>query len=177
METFLQDVRYGLRMLGKNPGFAAVAILTIAVGIGSSTTIFSWVRAVLLNPLPGASQPERVVALEMLTPSGEWTPTSYLDFRDFRDHSKLLESMSVTQPMDLAVGDEKQSIFAFQGADPAGFHRMRLQFKKRLSDIDRAFYDGRLDLSFRSAAGIVQAVDAIFARPEAFRGLMNSATP
>jgi predicted permease len=108
METFLQDVRYGLRMLGKNPGFAAVAILTIAVGIGSSTTIFSWVRAVLLNPLPGASQPERVVALEMLTPSGEWTPTSYLDFRDFRDHSKLLESMSVTQPMDLAVGDEKQ---------------------------------------------------------------------
>jgi predicted permease len=108
METFLQDVRYGLRMLAKNPGFAAVAILTIAVGIGSSTTIFSWIRAVLLNPLAGASQPERVVALEMLTPSGEWTPTSYLDFRDFRDNTKLLDSMTVTQPMDLAVGDEKQ---------------------------------------------------------------------
>jgi predicted permease len=85
-----------------------VAILTIAVGIGSSTTIFSWIRAVLLNPLTGASQPERVVALEMLTPSGEWTPTSYLDFRDFRDNTKLLDSMTVTQPMDLAVGDEKQ---------------------------------------------------------------------
>ncbi|MGA7381843.1 MAG: ABC transporter permease [Terriglobales bacterium] len=108
METFLQDVRYGLRMLAKNPGFAAVAILTIAVGIGSSTTIFSWIRAVLLNPLSGAAQSERVVALEMLTPSGEWTPTSYLDFRDFRDHTKLLESMTVTQPMDLAVGDERQ---------------------------------------------------------------------
>jgi predicted permease len=108
METFLQDVRYGLRMLVKNPGFAAVAILTIAVGIGSSTTIFSWIRTVLLNPLPGASQPERVVALEMLTPSGEWTPTSYLDFRDFRDNTKLFDSMTVTQPMDLAVGDEKQ---------------------------------------------------------------------
>ena len=108
METFLQDVRYGLRMLAKNPGFAAVAVLTIAVGIGSSATIFSWIRAVLLNPLSGSGQPERVVALEMLTPSGEWTPTSYLDFRDFRDHAKLLESMTVTQPMDLAVGDEKQ---------------------------------------------------------------------
>ncbi|MGA9896459.1 MAG: ABC transporter permease, partial [Terriglobales bacterium] len=108
METLLQDARYGLRMLAKNPGFAAVAILTIAVGIGSSTTIFSWIRAVLLNPLPGAAQPERVVALEMLTPSGEWTPTSYLDFRDFRDHTKLLESMTVTQPMDLAIGDERQ---------------------------------------------------------------------
>jgi ATP-dependent helicase/nuclease subunit A len=70
-----------------------------------------------------------------------------------------------------AVGDEKQSIFAFQGADPAGFHRMRFQFKKRLSDVGRAFHDGKLDLSFRSASGIVQAVDAIFARPEAFRGL------
>jgi len=108
METILQDVRYGLRMLAKTPGFAAVAILTIAVGIGSSTTIFSWIRAVLLNPLPGASRPERVVALEMLTPSGEWTPTSYLDFRDFRDNTKLFDSMTVTQPMDLAVGDEKQ---------------------------------------------------------------------
>jgi ATP-dependent helicase/nuclease subunit A len=70
-----------------------------------------------------------------------------------------------------AVGDEKQSIFAFQGADPAGFHRMRLQFKKRLSDVGGAFHDGRLDLSFRSASGIVKAVDAVFARPEAFLGL------
>jgi len=70
-----------------------------------------------------------------------------------------------------AVGDEKQSIFAFQGADPAGFHRMRLRFKKRLGDVGRTFHDGRLDLSFRSAAGIVKAVDAIFARPEAFWGL------
>ena len=75
-----------------------------------------------------------------------------------------------------AVGDEKQSIFAFQGADPAGFHRMRLQFKKRLGNAGRAFHDGRLDLSFRSAPGIVQAVDAIFARPEAFRGLSKDAS-
>jgi len=106
MESVLQDVRYGLRMLCKNPGFGVVAILTIAIGIGASTTIFSWIRAVLLNPLPGASQPERVVALESLTPSGEWVPTSYLDFSDFRDHLKLLESMTVAYPMDLAVGNE-----------------------------------------------------------------------
>ena len=75
-----------------------------------------------------------------------------------------------------AVGDEKQSIFAFQGADPAGFHRMRLEFKKRLSDFGGVFHDGRLDLSFRSATGIVKAVDAVFARPEAFLGLSKDAS-
>src|SRR5271169_5045516 len=107
MESLLQDVRYSLRMLWKNPGFAAVAILTIAIGIGASTTIFSWMRAVLLNPLPGASRPERVVALESLTPSAEWVPTSYLDFRDFRDHLKLIESTTVAIPTDLAVGNER----------------------------------------------------------------------
>jgi len=107
MESLAQDIRYGIRQLRHSPGFAIVAVLTIAIGIGASTTIFSWIRSVLLNPLPGAGQPERVVALEMVTPSGEWTPTSYLDFRDFRDHSKLIESMTVTIPMNLAVGDEK----------------------------------------------------------------------
>jgi len=107
MESLLEDLRYSVRMLCKNPGFGAVAILTIAIGIGSSTTIFSWIRAVLLNPLPGASEPERVVALETLTPSAEWVPTSYLDFRDFRDHLKLIESTTVAYPMDLAVGNER----------------------------------------------------------------------
>ena len=108
MGTLFHDVRYGLRMLRRNPGFATVAILTIAIGIGASTTIFSWIRSVLLNPLPGAGAPNQIVALEMVTPSGEWTPTSYLDFRDFRDHSKQLGSMTVTYPMDLAVGNERE---------------------------------------------------------------------
>jgi putative ABC transport system permease protein len=107
MNGLLQDLRYALRQLRKSRGFAAVAVLTIAVGIGASTAIFTWIRAVLLNPLPGAGEPSQVVALEMLTPSGEWTPTSYLDFRDFRDRSPLLESMTVACPMDLAVGNER----------------------------------------------------------------------
>ena len=108
MNGTLNDLRYALRQLRKSPGFAAVAILTIAVGIGATTTIFSWIHSVLLNPLPGAGDPGRVVALEMVTPSGEWTPTSYLDFSDFRDHLKLLECVTVAVPIDLAVGRETQ---------------------------------------------------------------------
>ena len=91
LETLWQDVRFGVRMLGKNPGFTAISVLTLALGIGANTTIFSWVRSVLLNPLPGASEPERVVALETLAPNGEWLPSSYLDFRDLRDNCRLVE--------------------------------------------------------------------------------------
>jgi predicted permease len=106
LETLFQDFHFALRMFRKNPGVTAISILTLAFGIGANTTIFSWVRSVLLNPLPGAAQPERVVALETLTPDGDWVPTSYLDFRDLRDNCKLVESMSVTKPMALAVGNE-----------------------------------------------------------------------
>jgi putative ABC transport system permease protein len=64
MSTFLRDLRYAVRTLMRNPGFAAVAILTIGIGIGASTTIFSWMRPLLLNPLPVAAQAERIVAIE-----------------------------------------------------------------------------------------------------------------
>lgn len=106
METLWQDLRYSLRVLAKAPGFTAVAILTLAIGMGASATIFSWVRAVLLNPLPGVAEPDRIVELESLTPDADWVPTSYLDFRDLRDNCKLMESMSVAKPVALAVGNE-----------------------------------------------------------------------
>jgi len=101
-----QDLRFGVRTLRKNPGFTTIAVLTLALGIGANSTIFSWIHSVLLNPLPGAGQPERVVELESLAPSGEWVPTSYLDFRDFREHLKQVESMSVAQPIALVVGND-----------------------------------------------------------------------
>src|ERR1700678_2400031 len=57
IESFFTDIRFGLRQLRKNPAFTVIAILTLALGIGANTTVFSWISAVLVNPLPGASNP------------------------------------------------------------------------------------------------------------------------
>ncbi len=65
MTSFWQDIRYSLRMLLKAPGYAAIAILTLALGIGANTTIFSWINSALLNPVPGLYKPSEVVSLAL----------------------------------------------------------------------------------------------------------------
>ena len=99
MGGVLQDLRYAFRTLRKSPGFAAVAVLTIAIGIGANTTIFSWVRSLVLNPLPGATQPERIVAIENTAPDGEPLATSYLDFKDYRDNLRSVNFVAATAVM------------------------------------------------------------------------------
>lgn len=71
MHTLWQDVKYGLRMLARNPGFAAVAILSLALGIGANTTIFTVVNAVLLNPLP-VQDSSRLVELDTVDSKPRW---------------------------------------------------------------------------------------------------------
>lgn len=105
MNTLLRDIRYGMRTLAGKPAFTLVAILTIGIGIGASTTIFSWMRSMLLNPLPAAAEPERVVAIENTAPDGEPITTSFLDYRDFRDHLKLLDLVSARDGNVFSVGE------------------------------------------------------------------------
>jgi predicted permease len=106
IESLLQDLRYGLRMMARNRAFTAVAVLTLAIGIGVSATAFTWINGVLLQPLGGVADPGRLVTLETVTPGGDWVPNSYPDYIDFRDHLKLFDGVAVTRPVALSIGKE-----------------------------------------------------------------------
>jgi predicted permease len=88
MTSFWQDLRYSLRMIAKAPGFAVIAILTLALGIGANTTIFSWINSTLLNPVPGLSSPSEVVALTLSKPGDNPFPLTYPDLEAMRDGQK-----------------------------------------------------------------------------------------
>jgi predicted permease len=105
VESFAMDVRYALRQLRRTPALSATIILTLAIGVAATTTVFSWARAVLLNPLPGAGNAARIMALETTTSSGSWTPTSWLDYRDFRRYLKSFDGLAAAYPMSIALGD------------------------------------------------------------------------
>src|SRR6266700_4427657 len=70
IENFVQDVRYGLRQLRRNPGFTAVAVLTLALGIGANVTIFTFVSALLLKPPSAIAEPSRLFAIWNRLPHG-----------------------------------------------------------------------------------------------------------
>ena len=93
MATFWQDVRFGFRLLWKNSGFAAIAILTLGLGIGVNTALFSVVNGVLLNPLP-FPDPDKLVALYAKTSSFEQSSIAYLNFLDWQREAHSFTALS-----------------------------------------------------------------------------------
>ena len=95
LETLFQDLRFGLRVLRKKPGFTAAAVLTLALGIGANSAIFSVVYAVLLRPLP-LKDPDRLVSIEKQNPSRGWTRNSIsaAEFLEWRKNSRAFANLA-----------------------------------------------------------------------------------
>jgi predicted permease len=94
LETFLQDVRYALRGLRKNPGFAIVCILTLALGISANTAMFTVFNAVLLRPVPGVANPGGLVILERLQKNNPDFSFGYPDYLDYRDQNQSFTGLA-----------------------------------------------------------------------------------
>jgi predicted permease len=130
LETLIQDVHYGLRQLRRNPGFTAVAVITLALGIGANTAIFSMVNAVLLRPLP-YKNPQRLVRLENTEPGyASLVPVvSGPDFRDWQTENHVFEEMAAgfvanksltgrSEPLQLSGFEVSPQVFHLLGVAP-----------------------------------------------------------
>jgi len=118
VETLLQDIRFGLRMLRKNPGFTTVAILTLALGIGATTAIFTVVDKVLLQPY-AAPDPDRIVVLMQVYEDGRNPIISIPKFMTWRDQPRVLEQAALygfpgTLRVNLMGGDQPEQLRATQ---------------------------------------------------------------
>jgi predicted permease len=111
MEAFTQDVRYGIRMLRRTPGPTAIAVLTLALGIGANTGIFSLVNAVLLRPLP-YPEPGQLVRVFGAFPAQPHFPMAVADFYDYRQRTSVFSSSALyaERDLDLTLGDRPEHL-------------------------------------------------------------------
>jgi len=102
LDRLMQDLRFGVRMLAKSRGFTAVAILTLALGIGANTALFSVVNSVLLNPLP-YPEPEQLMTLHESKPNFEAGSISWLNFRDWRKDNSTFSMMGLWRNLSFTL--------------------------------------------------------------------------
>jgi len=91
LSTLISDIRYSVRSLLKNPGLTLAAVLSLGLGIGANTTIFTWVQAVLFRPIPLATDPSTLRIAAMENREGQSRSWSYPNFKDFRDRTTMMD--------------------------------------------------------------------------------------
>src|ERR1041384_4555155 len=106
----MPDLRFALRQLLRNPGFAAVAILTLSLGIGANTAAFSWIQSVLLRSLPGVADADRLIVIAPRHVSGNLIDTmSYPDVQDLAAHKELFAGIVASQYAPLSMTSDRKS--------------------------------------------------------------------
>ena len=111
MDSIIKDIRYGLRGLVKHPTFTTIVVITLALGIGASTAIFSVVDSVLLRRLPYRTA-DRIVAIQELNPAGKRIQVTSANFLDWRAQQTVFEHLAAfrTSPANLALSDQAERI-------------------------------------------------------------------
>jgi len=112
LEEVWQDLRYGARMLLKKPGFTLIAVFTLALGIGVNTTIFSFTNALLLRPLPGIAEPERLVQIGRTAKDNPFGTLAYPDYLDYREQNTTLDGIAIYSgtTLHLSTGQEAERV-------------------------------------------------------------------
>src|SRR5229473_3520272 len=112
IETTLQDLRFGLRMLRRSPGFSLLAILCLTLGIGANAAVFSWIEGILFRPYPAVAHQERLVALTGTSRGEGRTAVSWPDLLDLQKSCTLIDSFIVSKIMGttLSLGDRAERI-------------------------------------------------------------------
>jgi putative ABC transport system permease protein len=197
MQTLIQDLRYGARMLVKNPGLTMIAAITLALGIGANTTIFSIINGLALRPIAGVKEPERLVAVYTSDySSGLYGSSSYPDYADFRDQADVFSGLAAYRGATLTLtgGDEAERL---RGAYVTGNYFDTLGIEARAGRMLRAddampgaapvviISHGLWQRRFGGDANVVgraialdrRAYTIIGVAPESFRGLRLGAPP
>jgi len=108
MSTLYNDLRFGLRMLAKNPGFTALVVITLALGIGANSTIFSWITSTLLNPIPGVANTSRLRSVMRGERSEHPTPPfSYPDYLDLRERTRSFAGLLAYHDNYISITDSR----------------------------------------------------------------------
>lgn len=114
LERLAQDLRLGVRLLAKNPGFAITGILTLAIGIGANTAIFSVIDAALLRP-PAVSQPSRLVSVYSSSEKSRYDTSSYSDYLDYRDQNRSFTALMAYAFLRLNIGVDRTDVQRITG--------------------------------------------------------------